>query len=94
MKISQHFEWRTHINKDLTSCDVSCGIQGHLTSLRRHLSDPAGSGCVHLILQLQDSLYQWAKGKSREIWWYGHKNRSLYKIRFWKSNKKVQFLAE
>lgn len=64
MKISQHFEWRTHVNKDLTSCDVSCGVQGHLISLRRHLSDPAGSGCVHLILQLQDSLYQWAKGKS------------------------------
>lgn len=64
MKISQHFEWRTHINKDLTICDVSCGVQGHSTTLRRHHSDPAGSGCVHLILQLQDFLYQWTKGKS------------------------------
>lgn len=57
-KISQYFEWRTHINKDLTSCNVSCGAQGHSTTLRRHLSAPAGSGCVDLILQLQDSLYQ------------------------------------
>lgn len=49
------------MNKDLlTSCSVSCGIQGH-SAVWEGIASPAALGLVGFIWQLQGSLYQQAK---------------------------------